>query len=366
MPPELATRSVASTARFEDARRRPPVLIVGNFLSHCGLGRGVCEDLAQRLAQAGWAVHCTSTVRARLPRMWDMLETVWRERRHYALAQVDVYSGPAFVWAEAVCWALRRAGKPYVLTLHGGHLPEFAARWPGRARRLLSTASAVTAPSAYLVQRMRAFRPDIRLLPNPIEVARYRFRHRTAARPRLIWLRAFHRIYNPPLAVETLARLRPDFPDARLTMIGPDKGDGSLQDTQRLARRLDVTQQVVFAGQVAKQDVGRHLAAGDVFLNTTSVDNTPVSVLEAMACGLCVVSTDVGGMPYLVARERSGLLVPPGDGVGMVAAVRRVLREPGLAGRLSAEARQAVLRCDWSIVLPQWEELLQQIGERRE
>ena len=116
------------------------VLIIGNFLSASGGSRGVCEDLAERLAANGWHVLTASRRRPKLLRLADMLLTASRHRHEYAVAQIDVFSGPAFCWAEAVAWTLRRLDKPYVLTLHGGNLPEFAARWPGRVRLLLASA----------------------------------------------------------------------------------------------------------------------------------------------------------------------------------------------------------------------------------
>src|SRR3954467_14947716 len=111
------------------------VLLVGNFLSGSSGNRGVCEDLAVRLASSGWSVMTTSGRRARLAPLSDMVRTARRRRREYAVSQVDVYSGPAFSWAEAACWTLRRARKPYALTLHGGNLPAFAPRRPGRGGR---------------------------------------------------------------------------------------------------------------------------------------------------------------------------------------------------------------------------------------
>jgi glycosyltransferase involved in cell wall biosynthesis len=208
-------------------------LLVGNFLSSSGGSRGVCEDLAERLQAAGLDVISTSDKPARFSRLLDMLTTVWRRRREYDVAQVDVYSGPSFLWAEAVAWSLRRADKPYILTLHGGNLPDFARRWPGRVRRLLNSAAAVTAPSPYLLEAMKSYRSHLLLLPNPLDLQRYPFRLRSDPRPRLVWLRAFHSIYNPSLAPQVLSLLAADFPDAHLTMVGPDKGDGSLQEADR-------------------------------------------------------------------------------------------------------------------------------------
>jgi glycosyltransferase involved in cell wall biosynthesis len=93
------------------------------------------------------------------------------------------------------------------------------------------------------------------------------------------------------------------------------------------------------------------------------VDNTPVSVLEAMACGLCVVSTRVGGIPYLLQHGRDALLVPPNDPEAMAAAVRRVLTEPALAESLSHNARLKAEQFDWSAILPQWQALLASVAE---
>jgi glycosyltransferase involved in cell wall biosynthesis len=287
-----------------------------------------------------------------------MLTTIWRRRHDYSLAQVDVFSGPAFVWAEASCWALRRAGKPYVLTLHGGNLPVFARRWPRRVRRLLGSADAVTAPSNYLRDAMHSYAPHVELLPNPLDVAAYPFRLRTTVRPRLVWLRAFHEIYNPSLAPRVLAALAADYPDAHLTMTGPDKGDGSLERARETAERLGVADRVTFSGPVPKRDVPARLDEGDIFLNTSNVDNTPVSVLEAMACGLCVVSTNVGGIPHLLDDGRDALLVPRDDAAAAAAAIRRLLVSPLFAERLSFNSRARALGFDWSVVLPQWGELL--------
>lgn len=333
------------------------VILVSNFLSASGGSRGVCEELAPRLSSAGWSVVTTSYKPGRLSRLLDMVGTVYRRRREYAVAQVDVFSGSAFIWAEAVCAVVRRLEKPCILTLRGGSLPEFARRHPGRVRRLLRGAQAVTAPSRYLYEQMAPYRPDLRLLPNALDLSTYPFRLRSAPKPELVWLRAFHEIYNPSLGPKVLARLLPEFPDASLTMVGPDKGDGSLKRARQTALDLGVADRVCFPGGVAKAEVPDWLQKGDIFLNTTNVDNTPVSVLEAMACGLCTVSTNVGGLPYLLDHQQDALLVPPDDAAAMASAVRRVLTEPGLAERLSQAGRAKARQHDWSVVLPQWEAL---------
>jgi len=345
-----------------EKRSRPPVLLVGNFLSASKGVRGVCEDLAQGLRAAGWSVTTASSRPGRFARLLDFLLTVWRYRNQYQIAQVDVFSGPAFLWAELVCLALRILKKPYILTLHGGNLPAFAQRTGKRVPHLLQSASAVTAPSGYLLEQMSVYRQDIVLLPNSLELTNYSFKHRAHPTLNLVWLRAFHDIYNPSLAIKVLALLINDFPSVRLVMIGPDKGDGSRDKMISLALELGVHDRVICPGKVPKSATAHWLQQGDIFLNTTRVDNTPVSVTEAMACGLCVVSTNVGGIPYLLKDEWDALLVPSDDDAAMAAAIRRVVTEDGLAERLSRNGRRKVEEFGWSHILPRWEKLLTEVA----
>lgn len=347
-----------ASKRPRSSRKLPGVLLVGNFLSAHGGSRGVCEDLAGHLRTAGWRITTASAKELKLLRLPDMLATAIRTRRDYSVAQVDVFSGPAFVWAEAVARTLHLLKKPFILTLHGGNLPTFAERWPRRIQCLLSSAAIVTAPSGYLEHEMRRFCPTIRIVPNPINIEACLFRERTKPSPSLVWLRSFHHIYNPVMAIKTLALLRQTVPRAILNMIGPDKHDGSFQRTQTETHALGLQNAVRFPGQIPKSDVPAALGQSDIFLNTTNFDNTPVSVIEAMACGLCVVSTNPGGVPYLIDHAKDGLLVNCDDAPAMTDAILQLLNNPGLAGACSRNARKKVEGWSWSAILPVWEELL--------
>jgi len=164
------------------------------------------------------------------------------------------------------------------------------------------------------------------------------------------------------MAVRVVAELSVEWPDLELVMAGADKGDGSMQQVERLAAELGVQSRVKLPGQVPKERVPDLFERADIFLNTTNIDNTPISVLEAMACGLCVVSTDVGGIPYLVQNGHDALLVPPDDAPAMAEAVRRLLRQPAAAETLSRNARQTAERCDWSRIIPQWQSIFAEVG----
>jgi glycosyltransferase involved in cell wall biosynthesis len=343
------------------------VWLVGDFAASRNGNFSVAEDLARRLAAHGLRIATTSDRPSRALRALDMAAATWRRRKGIDVAVVDVYSGRGFLWAEAVCAILRRAGVPYALVLRGGGLPSFGRRQSARVGRLLRSAAAVVALSRYLAEGMSEHGGTFHVLPNPIDLSAYAYRPRTAAEPKLVWLRTFHATYNPTLAVRVLAMLRDEFPTVRLTMVGPDKGDGTLEAVRRAAQQLGVQERIEYTGPVPKAEVPAQLQRGDVFLNTPRIDNVPISLLEAMACGLCVVSTDVGGIPYLVEDGRDALLVGADDAEAMAAATARCLREPRVAAGLSEAGRRLAEKHDWGSVLPLWVDLLEGLasGGRR-
>lgn len=337
---------------------QPRVLLVGNIASAWGGTPTVCEGLGARLESQGWKVLLTSRRRPRLRRLAEMLATVWRERDEYDVAVVEVFSGPGFIWAESVCCLLSLLRKPHILWLHGGGLPEFASRWRRRASGLFRRATAIVAQSEYLAAVASAHREKVHLISNPLDLQLYPFTLRVSPEPRLVWIRSFHRTYNPSMAVRVVDRLRVDFPGVVLDMVGPDKGDGSLGEARDLVEELGLQRNVVFHSAVPKTDVPLWLNRADFFLNTTNIDNTPVSVQEAMACGLCVVSTGVGGVPYLARDKVEALLVPRDDGVAMADAVHMLLLHPDIAANISSAARRRVEPMDWPRVMEAWESLL--------
>ncbi len=199
----------------------------------------------------------------------------------------------------------------------------------------------------------------IHTIPNILEIENYSYRHRPSVDPQLLWMRTFHEIYHPQMAVEVLAELRQTHPEATLTMAGQEKG---LHATvQTLAQQRGLSAAVRFPGFLGPQDKAREFAGHDIYLNTNHVDNMPVSVLEACAFGLPVVATAVGGVPHLLRDGETGLLVPDGDVAAMAGAVRRLLDEPELAGALSANGRRLAESCAWEPVKARWEALFAEV-----
>ncbi len=286
-----------------------------------------------------------------------MLWAVWRFGRREPPVWIDAFSTLNFYYA-LLCGLLCRVMRiPYGCVLHGGNLPARLRRHPGMCRLLFGGAVRLIAPSGYLREAFREAGYEPLLIPNSIPMAQYPFRLREAPRPRLLWVRAFEATYYPQMAIKVLHCLSPQYPDAALCMVGPDK-DGSMQACRQLAQELGMAERVHFTGRLSKAEWVALSQDYDIFINTTNFDNTPVSVIEAMALGLPVVSTNAGGMPYLLQHEQEGLLVDKGDVEGMCAAVTRLIEEEGLAARLAAQAREKAEGFDAGVVVEQWRELL--------
>ena len=134
-------------------------------------------------------------------------------------------------------------------------------------------------------------------IPNVIEIENYPFLERKKAKPNLLWVRSFAKIYNPMMAVDVFVSLKRKYPEATLCMVGPEK-DGSLSIAKQKAAALELD--IQFTGKLTKEEWINESKQYDIFVNTTHFDNMPVSVVEAMSLGLAVVSTNVGGIPFLL------------------------------------------------------------------
>jgi glycosyltransferase involved in cell wall biosynthesis len=309
---------------------------------------------------AGYTTLAVSESLNRYARLPDISATLIRQRRDIDIALIDVYSGRAFVVADVASAISRRMGYKTILTLHGGNLPTFIQRFPNWTRRVLSRAHALVAPSEYLAGAVMPMGLAASIIPNVIDLNDYPYSHRERVRPRLFWMRSFHPLYNPALALKVAVGLRADYPDAALVMAGQDKGLQS--EMESLARELGSADAVRFPGFLDKSGKAREGSTADIYLNTSRIDNMPVAILEAGAMGLPVVATRVGGLPYLLEDGDNGLLVPDDDAPAMIGAIRRLLNEPKLAKRLSTNGRALAERAAWPRVRAQWDDLFARIN----
>ncbi len=313
------------------------------------------EVIADLFAENGHQILRTSTIPARFQRLVDMLRSLIIWRHEIDIVVHAIFSGASFQVANVTSWLASRLGLPQIFVLRGGALPEYAQQHPAFVQRVFSRAKAIIAPSGYMAQAFSDWGLDVLVIPNVVEIEHYPYQFRSVLQPRLLWMRSFHDIYHPEMAVNVLAQLRNQFPNVMLTMAGQDKG--SLSGVKKMVAEKGLEKHVNFVGFLDMAGKQKMFAEHDVYLNTNRIDNMPVSVVEAAAFGLPVVATDVGGIPHLLKHEETGILVPNENVQQMAQGVERLLRRPELAGRLSGNGRLLAEASAWPIVRARWEHL---------
>lgn len=335
---------------------KPGLLYIGNKLATKGNTVTSIETLGSFLEQDGYTVYFASSKKNKALRLIDMLLSVIRYRTKVSTVLIDTYSTQNFFYAVAVANLCRLIKLPYVPILRGGNLPERLKTNKAACWKLFNGAKVNVAPSAYLMNEFQQYGySNLVHIPNTIELDNYPFKKRSILEPKLLWVRSFAAIYNPEMALDIIGGLRNRSINAELCMVGPDK-DGSLDRCRKISeeRKLDVT----FTGRLTKKEWISRSENYDIFINTTNFDNTPVSVIEAMALGLPVVSTDVGGIPYLLEDGINARLLPPNQSENFVDVIDEFLNSPELVERITTNARAKVSQFDWKIVRRNWDAIL--------
>ncbi|MBI9061376.1 MAG: glycosyltransferase [Marinilabiliaceae bacterium] len=310
-----------------------------------------------QLESLGYHVKGVSDKKNQVMRLIDMLISTVRYSRKTDFVLIDTYSYKGFIYAAVLSRVCRLLKLSYVPILRGGNLPVRLERSPNECRRIFTRSYINVAPSYYLLSEFEKRGYTACFIPNNIDIGQYPFKQRSAVAPRLVYVRSFDAIYNPQMAIEVLKILLVIYPDARLCMVGPDK-DGTLAKCRQLAQEYDLTDKIEFTGMLSKKEWHKRSENYDIFINTTNIDNTPVSVIEALALGLPVVSTNVGGIPYLLENKNDALLVERQDVNGMVAAIEKLLDSEELVLKLSLNGRKKAESFDWHNVKTKWQNLL--------
>ncbi|REG98292.1 glycosyltransferase family 4 protein [Flavobacterium aquicola] len=327
------------------------LLYIGNKLSKHGATPTTIETLGPLLEHDGFNIRYSSSQKNQFLRLLHMLWSVFKYRKA-DFVLIDTYSTANFWYAFAASQLCRFLKIKYIPILHGGNLSLRLKRNPKISEKIFRYSFQNVSPSLFLINEFKAEGyHNIIHIPNTIELEKYPFLERKKAAPNLLWVRSFAKIYNPVMAVEVFARLKKKYPEAVLCMIGPEK-DGSLAESKQKAKDLNV--KVFFSGKLPKEDWIDLSKNYSVFINTTHFDNMPVSVIEAMSLGLAVVSTNVGGIAYLLENEKEALLVPDNDINKMAEAIVRLIEEPKLFSEITTNSRKKAKQFEWQDVKLKW------------
>lgn len=332
------------------------ILYIGNKLSKYGYTRNIIETLGPQLASEGYFVNYAGDLLNPISRFLQMIWRVIMLRNRVDYVLIDTFSTKAFWFAWSIGILCRLLSIKYIPILHGGNLPFRLIKSPFSSNIIFSASYANVAVSNFLKEAFDEQGYKAVVIPNNIDINDYRFIKRDFVGPKLLWVRSFHKQYNPRMAADVLKLLINKFQDAELCMVGPDK-DGSKEDFLDYCKEIEVFEKVKVTGKMEKLDWLKLSSEYDIFINTTKVDNTPISLIEAMALGLPIVSTNVGGIPYLIEDRIDGILVED-SAQDMYNSIIELIQNPTLAEKLSFNGRIKAESYDWSEIKLKWKLLL--------
>lgn len=240
-----------------------------------------------------------------------------------------------------------------ILNYRSGEAADHFVRWRRTAIPTVRLAHKVVVPSGYLVDVFRRFGVDARAIPNFVDLDDFSYRPRRPLRPVFLSNRNFEPLYNVACTIDAFALIQQKVGDASLIIAG----DGSQRAALEAQVRSLGLRNVTFLGKVKPQDMSGVYRKADIFLNSPDIDNMPISIIEAFASGLPVVTSDAGGIPYFVEHERTGLIFAKGNHAEMAEQAFRLLEDEMLAQKLTENALAECRQYRWSAVRQQWLDL---------
>lgn len=244
----------------------------------------------------------------------------------------------------------RLFGKKVILNYHSGEAEDHLRCWPRTSVPIMKLADELIVPSPYLAGVFRKFGLQAHAISNVVDQEQFNFRERKPLRPIFLSNRNLYLLYNVACTLRAFARIQQRFPEAKLIVAGGGRQRPYLES---LASELKL-QNVEFRGLVSPGKMNELYDEADIYLNSSNIDNMPGSIIESFACGLPVVSTNAGGIRYIVTHGRTGLLVPKNDFEAMASWAIRLLETPELAESIARNAYEECPAYTWPAVRETW------------
>jgi len=331
------------------------ILYVGNQLAAKGYSPTSIDTLGIQLEEVV-EVKKYSDKKNPIFRLFHMSYGLFANRNWTDKVLIDTYSSSAFYFALLVSQLARLMRIPYYPILRGGNLERRLKHYPRWSKLIFANAKLLVAPSGFMQELFSRYGyHNSVLIPNNINIKKYPFQERKNIRPKLLWVRSFASLYNPQLAINLVEKLKPTYPDMELCFVGPEK-DGTMKACKEMVVYKGLEGNISFTGKLSKEDWINRSKDFDIFLSTTNIDNTPVSVMEAMALGMVVVSTNAGGVPHLIEDRITGYLYNIGSLEELEEIINNLLN--GNLHSTSLAARKKAENWDWEVVKEKWKHTL--------
>lgn len=318
------------------------VLLICNYKPGVGGISGQVELLQKHLREEGHSAEVFST---KGPVLWrlGLFHRLRQEAKPYDVLHIHCCSGWGFLPAVVGVTVGRQLGKRIVLTYHGGGGGRFFERHPRLVKHYLTRTDQNIVLSGFLAKVFERHGLPYTVIPNIIDLDTSLFRQRESLRPNFICTRAHETLYNIPCILRAFQKVRTKFPEATLTLVGDGSQHNALVDTVKEMELKNVT----FTGRVPNNEIYTYLDRSDILLSAPTVDNMPVSLLEAMNAGLLVLSSNVGGVPCMIEDGKTGHLFPSDDSKTLASLMIQAVDRPAESAAIIHNAHQAVDKYRW-------------------
>ncbi len=307
------------------------------------------------LKQDHFNISVRSVYKNKIIRFLDIIYFQVFNKKKYDLIILNSFGLLAFVMEDLVSRYAALTNKPIIMTLHGGAFFEFYQKYPRWVTVVLKRVTLINTPSLFLMEKFSKLGFAIHYLPNFIDLSNFPFARNVQKPYSVLWVRAFHDIYHPELAIEAIYELKKKYPEVHLTMIGPDKG--LLNKCKQLMETLDLTDNISIPGYVENEDLHKYYHSNQVFITTTRYESFGVAIVEAASCGIPCVSTKVGEIPYLWQHEEN-MMLSERDPVMFSNNIERLFEDQGLRNKITYNARLRASEFTWEKVGLKWVETM--------
>jgi len=288
------------------------IIYIGNKLLKTRKTKAVIDTLTELLSKE-LDLRSYSSYANPILRIADGVYHLLKYRNKLEVVMLDVFSSKNFYYSYLLGTICRYLRLPYVLFLHGGNLPHRHQQSTKLVNKLFNQASKIVTPSGYLFDYFKHYYPHIEIIPNTVDESKYQFKaNRDYGSPAILYLRGFGEVYNPQMLIKALPAIVATYPKTKVYMLGHNL-DGTLENCKQLADQLSLSNQIEFKGTCSTEEWLELSEKCNLMVSTPNFDNTPISVIEGMMLGLPVISTDVGGVKYLIENNKTGFLVEKGD-----------------------------------------------------
>lgn len=332
------------------------VVIVGLFQNRDTSPVTQASVLAEVLRSHSYNVITVSAHKNKWFRLADIIFTLLLKYSKYDIAIVQFYSGNSFIWQYIAAKIVKLLGKKLVFTVHGGGVPGRLKSKYLKYTSLLNEADLITVPSNFMGNTLNDYDINTHTVENCITVNSYPYFNKRNFKPVILWMRAFSDIYNPLMAVKVAAVLKNKYPQVKMYMGGPDLG--LLNETEKTIDALGLHKNVEIVGFMNNEAKISFASICDVYISTNKIDNAPVSILEMWAMGLPVISTNVGGIPYLIDNYENGIIAEDDNPDDMADKLTSIFENSELGMKLVTNAREKVKKFDEHVVFDKWDKLL--------